>query len=127
VRLENGQPKEVAIEEIRVGDMLQVGAENFIPVDGRVQSGKASVDASMWTGESVPVEVEDGDEVLGGAYVQAGAITMQATKVGSASAISRIIQMVERAQTSTTRMQRVADRVAGMFVPFVVVLALLTA
>ncbi len=127
VRLENGVPVPVAVDAVRPGDVLQVGAESYVPVDGEVLTGRASVDQSMWTGESEPVEVEPGDAVLGGTYVHAGAMTVRATAVGAKSAIARIVTLVEEAQSRKTGMQRLADRVAGVFVPIVVVIALLTA
>ncbi len=125
--MKDGEPREVPVDEVRPGDMLRVAAESYVPVDGRVHSGRAAVDQSMWTGESVPVEVGPGDSVFGGSYVHNGAITIEATTVGSRSAISRIVRMVEDAQKGKTRMQQLADRVAGMFVPIVVVWAALTA
>ncbi|GMU21836.1 MAG: copper-translocating P-type ATPase [Phycisphaerae bacterium] len=127
VRIEDGSPRQVPVDEVNPGDQLQVAAESYVPVDGRVVSGSAAVDASMWTGESLPVEVGPGDEVLGGSYVHSGAMVVQATAVGARSAMARIIQLVDEAQTSKTHLQRVADRVAGVFVPIVIALAAITA
>lgn len=99
---------------MQIGDILRVSAESYIPVDGEVRSGQVSVDQSMWTGESLPVEFYPGDAVLGGSYVHTGTITMETKAVGADSAITRIIRLVEDAQAGKTRMQRVADRVAGV-------------
>jgi Cu+-exporting ATPase len=126
VRIEPDGSREVPIELIQPGDRLQVAAESYVPVDGRVISGHAAVDMSMWTGESTPLDVERDGEVLGGSYVHSGAVTMEATAAGADSAISRIARMVEEAQTGKTQMQAIADRVAAVFVPIVVLLAVLT-
>jgi Cu+-exporting ATPase len=126
MRIENGTVREVPVEQIARGDRVQVAAESYVPVDGRVLSGRAALDLSMWTGESAPVEVEPGAELYGGSYVYSGAMTVEATAVGADSAIARIARMVEEAQTGKTRLQALADRVAGAFVPIVVVLAVLT-
>ncbi len=126
MRIEADGPREVPVEQIRPGERLQVAAESYVPVDGRVITGRGAVDLSMWTGESAPVEVGPGDEVLGGSYVYSGALTMAATAVGADSAISRIARMVEEAQTGRTKMQALADRVAAVFVPIVIVVAVLT-
>lgn len=122
----DGETVSVSIDEIQAGDLLQVAAEHYVPVDGVVERGEAGVDQSMWTGESLPVEVEAGHEVLGGSYVTHGMIVVRAKTVGAASAMQRIVQMVEEAQTRKSGMQRVADRVAGVFVPIVVAIALVT-
>ncbi|MEP0841620.1 MAG: cadmium-translocating P-type ATPase [Phycisphaerae bacterium] len=117
---------QVPVEVVRVGDVLRVAAESYVPVDGVVLAGSGTVDASMWTGEPLPVEVSAGDKVLGGSYVHSGALTIQAGAVGAESALARIVRLVEEAQTGKTRLQGLADRVAGVFVPIVVVLAAAT-
>ncbi len=125
-RLEDGKAVRVPVEQIQPGDMLQVSAEHYVPVDGVVEDGEAGVDQSMWTGESLPVDVSAGDELFGGSYVTHGVVTMKASTVGASSAMQRIVGMVEEAQTRKSHMQRVADRVAGVFVPIVVGIALVT-
>ena len=126
VRLEDGKPVEIGVDQVRPGDHLRVSAESYVPVDGTVVSGSGAVDVSMWTGEAVPVEVSAGDEVLGGSYVVSGALVVQARGNGSQSAIARIAELVEAAQASKTRMQRLADRVSAVFVPLVVAIAIVT-
>jgi Cu+-exporting ATPase len=124
--LRGDQTVTVPVAEVRVGDRLRVSSDEYVPVDGRVVDGEAAVDQSMLTGESVPVDVESGASVSGGTRVTSGSIVIQATAVGAQSAIARIARLVEQAQASRTRMQRLADRVAGVFVPIVVLLAAAT-
>lgn len=117
---------ELPIEQVRVGDALIVRPGEKIPVDGVVLSGRSSVDESMITGESLPVEKGEHDQVIGATVNQRGLLRMQATRVGSATMLAGIIRMVEQAQGSKAPIQRVADRVASVFVPVVLGIALLT-
>ena len=124
--LRHDQCVPVPISEVVVGDRLRVSADEYVPVDGRVLKGEAAVDASMLTGESMPVDVETDAAVFGGTLVVSGSIVIEATAIGADSAIARIARLVEQAQASRTRMQRIADRVAGVFVPIVMALSLVT-
>jgi len=125
-RLHDGQPETVPVSDIRVGDHVRVAQDTLVPVDGRVLTGSAAVDESAITGESVPRSRGPGDPVRAGGVVREGMITVEATAVGEASAVGRILRAVEDAQAGKTRMQRIADRVAGVFVPIVIALALAT-
>lgn len=124
--LRDGQEQEIPLAEVRVGDELLVRPGEKIPVDGVVSSGISSVDESMISGESLPVEKGEGDVLIGATLNQQGLLRMHATQVGAQTVLAGIIRLVEQAQGSKAPIQRVADRVAGMFVPVVLVLALLT-
>ncbi|HEY1351825.1 MAG TPA: heavy metal translocating P-type ATPase [Ktedonobacteraceae bacterium] len=121
-----GQELEIPIELVQVGDELLVRPGEKIPVDGVVSSGTSSVDEAMITGESLPVEKGEGDTLIGATINQQGLIRMRATKVGAQTVLASIIRMVEQAQGSRAPVQRVADTVSGIFVPVVLVIALLT-
>ena len=122
----HGQEWLVAVEQVRVGDLVRVRAGERIPVDGVVVTGGAAVDESMLTGESVPVEKGEGDRVAGATISTDGALTVRATAVGADTSLARIARLVEEAQASKAPVQRLADRVSGVFVPIVLVLAALT-
>jgi len=122
----DGTIEDVPLEGIDAGDRLRVPQDTVVPVDGRVSDGEAAVDESAVTGESVPKARRPGDTVTAGSIVRDGLLTIEATRVGADSTMGRIIRAVEEAQSGKTRMQRIADRVAGVFVPIVVFLALLT-
>lgn len=126
VRLRDGKVETVSVESIAVGDFLRAAVDTVVPVDGKVVQGSAAVDHSAVTGESVPVARTVDDDVLAGGIVREGSLTIKATGVGRDSAIGAIIRAVEEAQSGKTPMQRIADRVAGVFVPIVVILAVLT-
>ncbi|NLI06275.1 MAG: cadmium-translocating P-type ATPase [Thermotogaceae bacterium] len=117
---------EIPLEEVEAGDVLLVKAGMSIPVDGTVIDGTASVDQSMLTGESIPVDVGEGSKVTGGTVNINGAIEIRASRVGSDTVLSKIIKMVEEAQASKAPIARLADTVSGYFVPFVLVVALVT-
>lgn len=117
---------EVAIDQVMVGDILRVRPGEKVPVDGEVIEGKTSIDESMITGEPVPVEKEHGDVVTGGTINQTGSFLMKAVKVGRDTVLAHIVQMVAEAQRSRAPIQRVADTVAGYFVPTVVAIAAIT-
>ena len=106
--------------------MVVVRPGGRIPTDGVLISGASSVDESMLTGESIPVTREAGDEVFAGTINQSGSFTFQATRVGSETALARIIRLVEEAQGSKAPIQRFADRVASIFSPVVIVIAIIT-
>ena len=122
----DGQEKEVPLDEVREDDVLKVVPGEKVPVDGEIVSGKSTVDESMLTGEPVPVEKKTGDSVIGGTVNQTGAFQMRASRVGEDTVLSQIVQMVADAQRSRAPIQRVADTVAGWFVPAVVVIAVVT-
>jgi Cu+-exporting ATPase len=124
--LRDGSEIELPVERVQVGDELIVRPGEKIPVDGIVLSGLSSVDESMITGESIPVEKADGDELIGATINQHGLLHMRATKVGTDTVLAGIIRMVEQAQGSKAPIQRLADTIAGIFVPVVLVIAALT-
>ena len=121
-----GQEREVPLDEVRQGDVLRVRPGEKIPVDGRLTEGGSSVEESMITGEPMPVEKRAGDAVIGGTLNQTGSFLMVADKVGKDTVLSRIIGMVADAQRSRAPIQKVADAVAGYFVPAVLVIAVVT-
>ncbi|WP_338749467.1 heavy metal translocating P-type ATPase [Bacillus sp. FJAT-52991] len=124
--VKNGQEVKLPVDQVVPGDILVVKPGEKIPVDGVIQSGTTSVDESMITGESIPVEKAIGDAVIGATINKNGSLTVKAVKVGEETALSGIIRAVEQAQGSKAPIQRVADQVSGIFVPIVVVIALFT-
>ena len=124
--LKNGSEVEVPVDSVRGGDMVVVRPGERIPVDGVVDSGHSAVDESMLTGESIPVEKSPGDEVIGATMNKTGSFTFRATKVGAESALAQIIKLVEDAQGSKAPIQRLADKVAAIFVPTVMGIAAIT-
>ena len=125
-RVKDGEEEEVTIAYLRVGDVISVRPGEKIPVDGNVTDGSSSVDESMLSGEPIPVEKTTGDKVLAGTINQKGAFLMEATGVGSATVLSQIVQMVRVAQGSKAPVQRIVDKISGVFVPVVVSLSVLT-
>ncbi|WP_305097439.1 heavy metal translocating P-type ATPase [Croceibacterium aestuarii] len=121
-----GEEREIALDEVREGDRLRVRPGDKIPVDGVIEEGASNVDQSMISGEPVPVAKTAGDPVIGGTVNQTGGFVMKATGVGSDTMLSKIVQMVAEAQRSRAPIQRVADTVAGWFVPAVVASAIAT-
>ncbi|MEA2887915.1 MAG: P-type Cu+ transporter [Bradyrhizobium sp.] len=117
--------EDVALDAIAVGDRLRVRPGEKIPVDGVVAQGRSSVDESMVTGESMPVSKTEGDGVIGGTVNRSGGLVMRAEKIGRDTMLSRIVDMVARAQRSRAPIQRLADQVAGWFVPAVIAAAVL--
>ena len=117
--------EDVAIDAIAVGDLLRVRPGEKIPVDGVVREGRSSVDESMVTGESMPVSKAEGARVIGGTVNQDGGLILRADRVGRDTMLARIVDLVARAQRSRAPIQRLADRVAGWFVPAVIAAALL--
>lgn len=122
--IRDGEEVEVHSDELQAGDMVVVRPGEGVPVDGVVREGYSSVDESMLTGESMPVEKKAGDGVIGGTLNKTGFFRFQATRVGKETSLSQIIRMVENAQLSKPQIQRVADTVAGHFILGVHVLAL---
>jgi Cu+-exporting ATPase len=116
----------VPLEAVRLGDLLRVRPGEKVPVDGRIVSGGSAVDESMLTGEPLPSSKAVGDEVIGATLNTTGSFVMRATRVGSDTALARIVELVKRAQGSKAPIQRVADRVREVFVPAVLVVATLT-
>ncbi len=123
---ENGSEEEIQLSEVHEGDRLRVRPGDKVPVDGEVAQGRSSVDESMVTGESIPVEKGPGDPVTGGTVNGKGSFEMIARRVGSETLLSRIAQMVADAGRSRAPIQKLADTVAGWFVPAVIVVALLS-
>jgi Cu+-exporting ATPase len=121
----DGQEVEVPAELLQVGDVVIVRPGEKIPTDGTLQDGSSTVDESMLTGESMPVEKAPGSAVLGGTVNRTGAFRFAATRVGAETALSQIVRVVEEAQTTSAPIQRIADRVTRIFVPSVVGVALL--
>jgi cation-transporting ATPase V/Cu+-exporting ATPase len=116
----------VPVDDVVVGDTFKVRPGEKVPVDGVVVAGASAVDASMLTGESLPVDKTVGDDVAGATVNTSGVLTVQATAVGAETALSRIIELVERAQTGKSAAQRLADRIAAVFVPVVISIAAAT-
>jgi Cu+-exporting ATPase len=120
----DGNEADVPLDQVQAGDVLRVRPGESVPVDGEVIDGASHVDESMLTGEAMPVAKAPGERVTGGTVNQDGALTMRADKVGADTTLSRIVALVARAQRSKAPLQRVADRVAGWFVPAVVAIAI---
>ena len=125
-RLIDGVEEDVPVDQIQPGDLLRVKPGEKVPLDGVVVEGKSHIDESMITGEPVPVERGEGDEVIGATVNQTGAFTMRAEKVGSETLLSQIVHMVAEAQRSRAPIQKLADTVAGWFVPAVILIAVVT-
>jgi Cu+-exporting ATPase len=121
-----GEEIDVPVEEVEVGDIVVVRPGEKVPVDGRVVSGESAVDEAMITGESIPVTKRSGDEVIGATINTSGSFRFKATKVGKDTALSQIIKMVEEAQGTKAPIQRLADRISGVFVPVVIGIAIVT-
>ncbi len=117
---------DVPIEEVKVGDLIRVRPGEKIPVDGVITEGESSIDESMVTGESIPVDKTIGVQVIGATINKSGSFIMKATKVGSDTMLSQIIKLVEEAQGSKAPIQRLADRVSEIFVPAVLIVSVLT-
>ncbi len=124
--LRDGQEIEIPAEEVQVGDVLLIRPGEQIPTDGVVLEGRSSVDESMLTGESMPVDKGPGDEVIGATLNRLGVLKVRATRVGKDTVLAQIVKMVEDAQGSKAPIQQLADRIAAVFVPIVIVIAVLT-
>jgi Cu+-exporting ATPase len=124
--IRNGIEVEIPKEQVIHGDLILIRPGERIPTDGIVESGHSSVDESMLTGESLPITKEPGSEVFAGTINASGSFTFKATRVGSETALAQIIRLVEEAQGSKAPIQRFADKVASIFVPIVIIIALIT-
>lgn len=124
--LRNGKFINVPLDQVQVGDTIRVKPGEKIPVDGIVLTGSSSVDESMVTGESMPVTKKQGDEVVGSTINTNGTITFKATKVGNDTMLSQIVELVKKAQTSHAPIQKLTDKISNIFVPAVLIIAILT-
>jgi len=122
--LRDGHETEIPVEAVVVGDLVIIKPGEKIPVDGVVTDGASAVNESMITGEPIPVAKKPGDEVIGGTLNTTGSVTFRATRVGKDTALGQIVQLVEDAQATKAPIQKLADRVAGVFVPIVIALAI---
>ena len=129
LRMDEGanEPREVPVADLKVRDQVLVRPGDRVPIDGKVIEGRSSVDESMITGESLPVLRQSGDTVIGGTLNVDGRLIVRVTKVGSETALAQIIKLVDQAQSSKPPVQKLADRVAAIFVPSVLAIALITA
>ena len=123
---DNGTEKEIPISEVQIGDIIIVKPGQKIPVDGKVISGHSFVDESMVTGESMPVSKKEGDSVIGSTLNKSGAFQFRAEKVGDKTMLAQIIRMVEDAQGSKAPIQKMADYISSIFVPVVILVAIIT-
>lgn len=122
----DGEKLEIPVEEVVIGDIIDVKPGEKIPVDGNILSGNTNIDESMITGESIPVEKVPGDSVIGGTINKNGFIKFEASKVGKDTMLSQIVKLVEEAQGHKAPVQRLADKISGVFVPSVIIIALVT-
>lgn len=122
----DGQEMDIPIQEVRIGDVVLVRPGEKIPVDGAVIEGGSTVDESMVTGESLPVQKQVGDEVIGATINKTGSFKFRATRVGKDTVLAQIVQLVQQAQGSKAPIQRLADQVTGWFVPAVIAIAIAT-
>jgi P-type Cu+ transporter len=122
----DGQETEINIEEVKIGDILLVKPSEKIPLDGKIIEGGSSIDESMLTGESLPVEKKEGSKVFGATLNQDGVIKIRVTQIGEGTVMAQIIKTVEESQGSKAPIQKLADQISGIFVPIVIVLAVIT-
>jgi Cu+-exporting ATPase len=123
-RVEGGTTRDLPLDEVLTGDLLVVRPGERIPVDGRIVEGRTTIDRSMLTGEPIPVEVGPGDAVVGATVNQSGVIRMRAERVGSESVLMQIVRLVQRAQAGKAAVAQLADRIAAVFVPVVITIAI---
>ena len=124
--IKDGVEMDIPIEKVEIGDIIVVRPGEKIPVDGVIVEGNSSIDESMITGESIPIDKAIGDEVIGATINKFGSFKFQATKIGKDTVLSQIVKLVEDAQGSKAPVQRLADKISGIFVPVVVVIAVIT-
>ena len=124
--IRDGQEMDLPVEEVLVGDVIQVRPGEKVPVDGVIVEGSSAVDESMLTGESLPVSKKAGDEIIGATLNKTGAFKFRATKIGKDTALAQIVKMVQDAQNSKAPIARLADTISGYFVPVVMILAVWT-
>jgi len=122
----DGEEREISIEDVQVGDLVMVRPGERVPVDGIIREGYSSIDESMITGESIPVEKKVGDEIIGASINKTGSFKFEATRVGKDTTLAQIIRLVEEAQGSKAPIQRLADVIASYFVPIVIGIATIT-
>ncbi len=124
--LADGRAEMLPVDQIRIGDRLQINAGDSIPLDGQIQSGAGAVDESMLSGESIPVEKQAGDRIIGASVLVDGQLQVEVTATGQDTVLSKMIEMVKMAQMEKPDIQRLADRISAIFVPVVLVIAGLT-
>jgi Cu+-exporting ATPase len=124
--IRKGKEKEIPIEDVQIGDLILVRPGERVPVDGIIRKGNPSLDESMVTGESLPVEKKEGDEVIGATINKTGSFQFEATRIGKDTTLARIVRLVEEAQGSKAPIQRLADVIANYFVPIVIGIAVIT-
>ena len=124
--IRDGKEMEIPVEDVQVGDLILIRPGERVPVDGIVRQGYSSIDESMITGESIPVEKKVGDEVIGATINKTGSFQFEATKVGKDTTLAQIIRLVEEAQGSKAPIQRLADVISSYFVPIVIGIAIIT-
>ena len=124
--MRDGKEIEIPVEDVQVSDLILVRPGERVPVDGIVRQGQTSIDESMVTGESIPVEKVEGDEVIGATINKTGSFQFEATRIGKDTTLSRIVRLVEEAQGSKAPIQRLADVIASYFVPVVISIAVIT-
>ncbi len=124
--IRGGREEDIPMEDVVIGDIVVVRPGEKVPVDGEITEGRSAIDESMLTGESIPVEKNPGDMVIGATINKTGSFKFRATKVGRDTVLSQIVRMVEEAQGSKAPIQKMADRISGVFVPIVMVIALIT-
>lgn len=124
--MRDGEEKEISIDEVQVGDTIVVRPGEKLPVDGIITSGTTAIDESMLTGESIPVEKKQEDEVIGASINKTGSFQYRATKVGKDTALAQIVKLVEDAQGSKAPIAKLADQISGVFVPIVIGLSILS-
>jgi Cu+-exporting ATPase len=124
--IRDGEEREISVEDVLVGDLILVRPGERVPVDGIIREGYSSIDESMITGESIPVEKKAGDEVIGASINKTGSFKFEATRVGKDTTLAQIIRLVEEAQGSKAPIQRLADVIASYFVPVVIGIAIIT-
>jgi Cu+-exporting ATPase len=125
-RLVDGKEEDVPVDDLKKGDLLRVRPGEKVPIDGIITEGSSNLDESMITGEPMPMEKKEGDKVIGATVNQTGSFVMRAEKVGSETLLSQIVHMVAEAQRSRAPIQKLADSVAGWFVPIVIGIAIIT-
>lgn len=123
---DDGSDEEISLDQVKLGDRLRVRPGEKVPVDGSIAKGSSTIDQSMITGEPIPVSKAEGDDVTGGTVNQTGSFVMTADRIGKDTLLAKIVQMVAEAQRSRAPIQKLADSVAGLFVPIVILISIIT-